>query len=492
MDVLPGHEHPDPHVEILQVRQPQVVGAGRLVGLPADHRGGRADRVVVEEEEPQPCPPGEIGEAQRQGEVVEGLRRETRLVHRPRHPEDEPDIGMRVEEADLPPQAPGECPIVGIEDREEASPRPRHGGVHRRRDAPVLEVTFEADARIGEATQDLCGAVGRAVVGDDDLEILEGLGEHALDRLSDIGRVLVGFHQHRDGGGRPRRRRQEGRQRGGIGPPQALLLPPERADGEGFRLGASEVEALALHLVPEGAQALAPPEIVLAEALLAVGAAEPFRLDRLPRRVPLEAEMLVVPELQGVAWGQDEVALGRRRVASRPEAGLAQGLRLEHAELVEGDARTPPRDALHEEPIVVGHAFVVQVESQRRDQGDAPVGHLREVIRHGAAGDVQVLVDGRHDDPVRPVAAFLPGLVLHRPVRQHEGVGIRAGEVAQLDLRVGAQDLAGAVRRAVVVDHVAVDEGIVVAEEEAEHVGLVPAQGVEMDDGPRHGTAIPL
>ena len=43
--------------------------------------------------------------------------------------------------------------------------------------------------------------------------------------------------------------------------------------------------------------------VVLAETLLAVGAAEPLRLVRLSRRVPLEAEMFVVPALKGVVRG---------------------------------------------------------------------------------------------------------------------------------------------------------------------------------------------
>ncbi len=107
--------------------------------------------------------------------------------------------------------------------------------------------------------------------------------------------------------------------------------------------------------------------------------------------------------------------------------------------------------------MILRHDRVVHVVAERRDHRDAERRLLGEVVAQPAAGEMQVLVDGRDDDPVGHAPALLPGAVLHRLVRQHEGLRIDAREAPQLDLRVGAQDVEGAVGRAVVVDDVAVD-----------------------------------
>ncbi len=78
---------------------------------------------------------------------------------------------------------------------------------------------------------------------------------------------------------------------------------------------------------------------MLAVSLAAVDRAEALGLRGLPVGVPLEAEVLVVPEHDLVAGRQDEPALRLGGMAAGGEAGLLQGVRPEEAELVEGGPR---------------------------------------------------------------------------------------------------------------------------------------------------------
>ncbi|GJE45951.1 hypothetical protein AEGHOMDF_5151 [Methylobacterium soli] len=231
---------------------------------------------------------------------------------------------------------------------------------------------------------------------------------------------------------------------------------------------------------------------MLAVTVAAIDRAEALGLGRLARGVPREAEMLEVMEHHRVAGRQAEAARRLGGVAAGGEAALAQSLGLEEAQLVEGDAGPAASDPLDEKASVIGHHRMVHVEAQRRDQRHTPLGLLGEVRRHRAAAQGEVLVDGGDDDPIRPPAALLPGLVLQGLVREDEGFRLHPGEPAQFDLRMRGEEVAGAVGRAIVVDDVAIDPGIVMPEEEAEHVGLVPADGVEVDDRLHHETASPL
>ncbi|GJE45952.1 hypothetical protein AEGHOMDF_5152 [Methylobacterium soli] len=201
VDVAARDEHPDPHVEILIVRQARIVGADLLVGVAPDHGGRCAQAIAVEKEVPEPAAPREVGQAQGGVEVVEGHGRRAALVDGKRHSEHRRNVGIGIQEGDLGREAAGQGPVVGVEDREIAPAGAGDRGVHRPRDAAVCGQHLEAQARIVEAAQDRGGRVGRGIVGDDDLEILERLVEDAPDRLRHVGRVVVALHQNRHGRG---------------------------------------------------------------------------------------------------------------------------------------------------------------------------------------------------------------------------------------------------------------------------------------------------
>src|ERR1035437_2292134 len=98
----------------------------------------------------------------------------------------------------------------------------------------------------------------------------------------------------------------------------------------------------------------------------------------------------------------------------------------------------------------------------------------------------QMLIDRGDHHPVRPALAFLPADALQQSGGLDEAVGVDPWEGTNFDFWVRRQQFHRGIGGAVVEDHVAVHPGIVVTEEERQHIRLVPADGVEMHahDGP--------
>lgn len=106
----------------------------------------------------------------------------------------------------------GREPVVGIEDRDVATARQRQtpvdGGVR-----PAIALVDHLHARIGPVLiDDLAGAVGRAIVDDDQFE-LDLLRKHAVDRFGHECLVVVRRHDHADQVRRRWRSRQRGHER---------------------------------------------------------------------------------------------------------------------------------------------------------------------------------------------------------------------------------------------------------------------------------------
>ena len=94
----------------------------------------------------------------------------------------------------------------------------------------ILFEDLEPDTRIDKAADDVGGAVGRTVVGHDDLEILERLIEDAADGLADIVGVIVRFDDDGDLGVH-RDLPRVNRERRSSGTPHSRgSCPPLRAD----------------------------------------------------------------------------------------------------------------------------------------------------------------------------------------------------------------------------------------------------------------------
>jgi hypothetical protein len=58
---------------------------------------------------------------------------------------------------------------------------------------------------------------------------------------------------------------------------------------------------------------------------------------------------------------------------------------------------------------------------------------------------------------------------------------VRPGEAAQLDARVRGEDFRRPVGLTVVEDHIAIDEAVVMPEEERQHKFFIPALRIEID-----------
>jgi hypothetical protein len=114
----------------------------------------------------------------------------------------ERDVGVAVvrEHGDLALETRRIEQVVVAEELGEGGARHRDGAVPVAGGAERALVAYEADARVAEAFDDVRGAVGRAVVGHDQLEVVERLRERRLDRPADPPRMVVGGDADRDGG----------------------------------------------------------------------------------------------------------------------------------------------------------------------------------------------------------------------------------------------------------------------------------------------------
>src|SRR5665213_767636 len=131
-------------------------------------------------------------------EAFDGL---TRFADLHRNAEHGRHVRTVAKECDLRLEPAGQRQVVGVENRNELAARAAHRRVHRCGHAAVGFKTLEPDALVGEAPHDLGRAIGGPVVGYEQLEVGERLVEHALHRLTDVCRMLVRLHRHRDDGG---------------------------------------------------------------------------------------------------------------------------------------------------------------------------------------------------------------------------------------------------------------------------------------------------
>jgi hypothetical protein len=86
--------------------------------------------------------------------------------------------------------------IVSVQKGQQLTARAPDAGISR----SGYTLVFLADKvdAIGESQELVGGAVGGAVLYDDELIVSVGLVEHALDRCRDVSFVIVGGHNHAD------------------------------------------------------------------------------------------------------------------------------------------------------------------------------------------------------------------------------------------------------------------------------------------------------
>ncbi len=90
--------------------------------------------------------------------------------------------------------------VVGVDERQELAPRSTHAGVAGRAE-PAVGTGEELDARVAaDVVQgDRARAVRRPVVDEQDLEVLERLGEDGVEALPEVGLDVVEGDDHADG-----------------------------------------------------------------------------------------------------------------------------------------------------------------------------------------------------------------------------------------------------------------------------------------------------
>jgi len=108
------------------------------------------------------------------------------------------DAGVRLEPGNLQPQSVRERDVVGVQARDVATLRRLEAAIERRRQTGPLVVAHQLEPRVGDTRQDLGRCIGRGVVDDDELEVRQGLTEHAVDRFPDKAGVVVDGHQDGD------------------------------------------------------------------------------------------------------------------------------------------------------------------------------------------------------------------------------------------------------------------------------------------------------
>ena len=185
-------EHLDPQVVVLGVDPLFAIAQpGRGVeAVGAHHHRGVADAAAVEQVGQVEAPLTDVELEQRNANVVaKGRHAAARQV----------DVGVRLHIGELPRQAFGVHHVVGVHAGDVAAPRLVERAVERGH--VVVTAPYQADARVGIRGHDRRAVVLRPVVDDDELEVLERLGQHTVDALAQVGTGVV--HRHTDGyGGR--------------------------------------------------------------------------------------------------------------------------------------------------------------------------------------------------------------------------------------------------------------------------------------------------
>ncbi len=185
-------EHLDPQVVVLGVDPLFAIAqpGRRVEALGAHHHRGVADAAAVEQVGQVEAPLADVELEQRGADVVaKGRHATTRQV----------DVGMRLHIGELPRQALGVHHVVGVHAGDVAAPRLVERAVERGH--VVVTAPYQPDARVGIRGCDRRAVVLRPVVDDDELEVLERLGQHTVDALAQVRAGVV--HRHTDGyGGR--------------------------------------------------------------------------------------------------------------------------------------------------------------------------------------------------------------------------------------------------------------------------------------------------
>ena len=91
--------------------------------------------------------------------------------------------------------------VVRVEAGHQRRPRQEQGSVERPGQAGA-RLPFDPQPRLAEGAQEISRPVGRSVVDHDELEVGQGLPEHARRRRPDPVHTVVDRHEHGDGRGR--------------------------------------------------------------------------------------------------------------------------------------------------------------------------------------------------------------------------------------------------------------------------------------------------
>jgi hypothetical protein len=206
-----AHEHvvqgdAAPVAEHLDVEQPVVgegqtlVKAARGAQRRADHRRRRQHLVgrVEPQLEPAAAHLRSVGDLREAADHVAVLGLEHLGVMRAAG-----GFGVGVERGDLAGELVGQHHVVAVQPRDQLAAADGQRPVQGERLALVALAADHAHTlrvALCEGLRERRRGVGRTVVGDDQLEVGEALGEHALDCLGQKALLVVGGHDHAHAG----------------------------------------------------------------------------------------------------------------------------------------------------------------------------------------------------------------------------------------------------------------------------------------------------
>ena len=205
--------HAQPEIPILAEGQRFVEGAAAREDLAPEHRGAGEHPAV--EQELVVDPARELGvDVVRRARCVEALgAREGRTRRRPapeqEAAEDDARLGMLGHHLELARQLVRIPVVVVVEQADEFAARLADAVVARAADAGVALRDQPHPGIVG--AHDLRRAVGGAIVHHQHLEVCHRLGEHAGQRLADVGLAVVAGDDDADAGHATPARRRKGR-----------------------------------------------------------------------------------------------------------------------------------------------------------------------------------------------------------------------------------------------------------------------------------------
>ena len=180
MDVEPGADA-HPHVQVGDLGQAGVVQTHGVVNLAPNEHRGVTQGVTLVKEVPEPLVARPVVGMKDGVVFVAGVKKRVALLVDERGPAKHGTyLWVLLQKFQLALQFAGKKEVVRVKHGDQAAARSRNGIVQGCAGTPVLGEYLERNARITQGCNLLRGAVGGAIVGNDDFKCLHLLHQHAF------------------------------------------------------------------------------------------------------------------------------------------------------------------------------------------------------------------------------------------------------------------------------------------------------------------------